>query len=65
MCGVAYSQRAREVCVAVTMETELHDTERTELPTEDMEENRSPGRSAYTGESRSYQHARSEVPLNG
>lgn len=58
MCRVEYSQRARELCVAVTTETELHDIERTEeLPTEDMEENGSPGRSAYTGESRSYQHA--------
>lgn len=52
--------------MAVTTETELHDIERTEeLPMEDMEENRSPGRSAYPGESRSYQHARSEVPLEG
>lgn len=39
MCGVEYSQRAREVRVAVTTETELLSTEGTEtLPTEDMEE---------------------------
>lgn len=37
--------------MAVTMETELHATEGTELSTEDMEENRNPGRVVYTGES--------------
>lgn len=50
--------------VAVTMETELHDTEGTEdLSTEDMEENRNPGRAVYTGESWSHQHTYSEVPV--
>lgn len=64
MCGVEYSQRAREVHVAVTMETELHATEGTEeLSTEDMEENRNPGRAIYTGETWSHQHAHSEVPV--
>lgn len=65
MCAVEYSQKACEVHVAVTMETELHDTEGPEeLSTEDMEENRSPGRAIYTGESWSQQHAHPDVPVD-
>lgn len=51
MCEVEYSQRPREVHVAVTTETELHDTEGAGPPAEDTEEDRSPGRGAYTSES--------------
>lgn len=51
MCEVECSQRAREVHVAVTTETELHTEGAEEPPTEDTEEDRSPGRGTYTGES--------------
>lgn len=59
------AKRASEVHLAVTMETELHDTKGPEeLFTEDMEENRSPCRAVYTGESWSQQHAHPDVPVD-
>lgn len=62
MCGVEYSQRAREVRVAVTTETELLNTEGTEtLPRGHGRKTEVPEGVPILVSLGSYQHAHSEV----